>query len=71
MLQRSNTDTWCINPVSGEVFQRGSKDSDGNPECELHFTHRQWQYLMLCGTCTSSFRMIPVKTWGAYSLIPQ
>ncbi|KAK2513360.1 Tg [Columba livia] len=33
VLQRSNTDTWCINPVSGEVFQRGSKDSDGNPEC--------------------------------------
>ncbi|NXW95018.1 THYG protein, partial [Alopecoenas beccarii] len=33
VLQRSDTDTWCIDPVSGEVFQRGSKDSDGNPEC--------------------------------------
>ncbi|XP_068253091.1 thyroglobulin [Nyctibius grandis] len=33
VLQRSDTDMWCIDPVSGEVFQRGSKGSDGNPEC--------------------------------------
>ncbi|NXT77064.1 THYG protein, partial [Zapornia atra] len=33
VLQRSDTDTWCVDPVSGEVFQRGSKDLDGNPEC--------------------------------------
>uniref|UniRef100_A0A8C0EQJ8 Thyroglobulin n=1 Tax=Bubo bubo TaxID=30461 RepID=A0A8C0EQJ8_BUBBB len=24
VLQRSNTDIWCVDPVSGEVFQRGS-----------------------------------------------
>ena len=34
MLQRSYTNTWCVDPESGEVFQRGNKDSDGNPECE-------------------------------------
>ncbi|NXK44006.1 THYG protein, partial [Chauna torquata] len=33
VLQRSYTDIWCVDPVSGEVFQRGNKDSDGNPEC--------------------------------------
>ncbi|KGL90055.1 Thyroglobulin, partial [Charadrius vociferus] len=33
VLQRSDTDVWCVDPVSGEVFQRGSKDLDGNPEC--------------------------------------
>ncbi|XP_032037054.1 thyroglobulin [Aythya fuligula] len=33
VLQRSYTDIWCVDPVSGEVFQRGSIDSDGNPEC--------------------------------------
>ncbi|NXI36813.1 THYG protein, partial [Galbula dea] len=33
VLQRSNTDVWCVDPVSGEVFQRGSRDLDGNPEC--------------------------------------
>ncbi|KFQ37012.1 Thyroglobulin, partial [Mesitornis unicolor] len=33
VLQRSDADTWCVNPVSGEVLQRGSKDSDGNPQC--------------------------------------
>ncbi|NXP73581.1 THYG protein, partial [Ramphastos sulfuratus] len=33
VLQRSDTGTWCVDPVSGEVFQRGSKDLDGNPEC--------------------------------------
>ncbi|NXV08114.1 THYG protein, partial [Cettia cetti] len=33
VLQRSDTDTWCVGPVSGEIFQRGSKDLDGNPEC--------------------------------------
>ncbi|XP_057880895.1 thyroglobulin [Melospiza georgiana] len=33
VLQRSNTDIWCVDPVSGEIFQRGSKDLDGNPEC--------------------------------------
>ncbi|NXI27854.1 THYG protein, partial [Sterrhoptilus dennistouni] len=33
VLQRSDTDIWCVDPVSGEIFQRGSKDSDGNPEC--------------------------------------
>ncbi|KAM9235195.1 thyroglobulin [Leptosomus discolor] len=33
VVQRSNTDIWCVDPVSGEVFQRGSKDLDGNPEC--------------------------------------
>ncbi|KAM6126150.1 LOW QUALITY PROTEIN: thyroglobulin [Pterocles gutturalis] len=33
VLQRSDTDIWCVDPVSGEVFQRGSKDSDDNPEC--------------------------------------
>ncbi|NWX21348.1 THYG protein, partial [Aegotheles bennettii] len=31
--QRSDTNTWCVDPVSGEVFQHGSKDLDGNPEC--------------------------------------
>ncbi|NWU90334.1 THYG protein, partial [Upupa epops] len=33
VLQRSDADTWCVDPVSGEVLQRGSKDLDGNPEC--------------------------------------
>ncbi|NXE89600.1 THYG protein, partial [Menura novaehollandiae] len=33
VLQRSDTDTWCVDPVSGEILQRGSKDLDGNPEC--------------------------------------
>ncbi|RMC14831.1 hypothetical protein DUI87_07007 [Hirundo rustica rustica] len=33
VLQRSDTDIWCVDPVSGEIFQRGSKDLDGNPEC--------------------------------------
>ncbi|NXJ82569.1 THYG protein, partial [Trogon melanurus] len=33
VLQRSDTDIWCVDPVSGEVFQRGSKDLDGNLEC--------------------------------------
>ncbi|KAK4828578.1 hypothetical protein QYF61_027668 [Mycteria americana] len=33
VLQRSGTDIWCVDPVSGEVFERGSKDLDGNPEC--------------------------------------
>ncbi|XP_009693931.1 PREDICTED: thyroglobulin, partial [Cariama cristata] len=33
VLQRSDTDIWCVDPVSGEVFQRGRKDLDGNPEC--------------------------------------
>ncbi|NWX34409.1 THYG protein, partial [Notiomystis cincta] len=33
VLQRSDTDIWCVDPVSGEILQRGSKDLDGNPEC--------------------------------------
>ncbi|NXY86254.1 THYG protein, partial [Alcedo cyanopectus] len=33
VLQRSDTDIWCVDPSSGEVFQRGSKDLDGNPKC--------------------------------------
>ncbi|NWV67698.1 THYG protein, partial [Malurus elegans] len=33
VLQRSNADIWCVDPVSGEIFQRGSKALDGNPEC--------------------------------------
>ncbi|KFV90909.1 Thyroglobulin, partial [Eurypyga helias] len=33
VLQRSDTDIWCVDPISGEVFQRGSRDLDGNPEC--------------------------------------
>ncbi|KGL75755.1 Thyroglobulin, partial [Tinamus guttatus] len=33
VLQRSYADVWCVDPVSGEVFQRGTKDSDGSPEC--------------------------------------
>ncbi|KAI1243643.1 Thyroglobulin [Lamprotornis superbus] len=33
VLQRSDTDIWCVDPVSGEIFQRGSKGLDGNPEC--------------------------------------
>ncbi|XP_053916773.1 thyroglobulin [Cuculus canorus] len=33
VLQRSDGDIWCVDPVSGEVFQRGSTDLDGNPEC--------------------------------------
>ncbi|NXA15845.1 THYG protein, partial [Sapayoa aenigma] len=33
VLQRSDTDIWCVDPASGEIFQRGSKDLDGNPEC--------------------------------------
>ncbi|XP_064363961.1 thyroglobulin [Dromaius novaehollandiae] len=33
VLQRSYADVWCVDPVSGEVFQRGSKDSDSSPEC--------------------------------------
>ncbi|KAF1530786.1 Thyroglobulin, partial [Eudyptula minor] len=33
VLQRSDTAIWCVDPVSGEVFQRGSKDLEGNPEC--------------------------------------
>ncbi|KAJ7405077.1 hypothetical protein BTVI_70204 [Pitangus sulphuratus] len=34
VLQRSDTGIWCVDPASGEVFQRGSKALDGNPECE-------------------------------------
>ncbi|NXU53207.1 THYG protein, partial [Turnix velox] len=33
VLQRSDTDVWCVDPVSGEVLQQGSKDLDGNAEC--------------------------------------
>ncbi|KFO85123.1 Thyroglobulin, partial [Buceros rhinoceros silvestris] len=33
VLQRSDAGLWCVDPVSGEVLQRGSKDLDGNPEC--------------------------------------
>ncbi|NWS92477.1 THYG protein, partial [Toxostoma redivivum] len=33
VLQRSDADIWCVDPVSGEIFQRGSKGLDGNPEC--------------------------------------
>ncbi|XP_052559967.1 thyroglobulin isoform X1 [Tympanuchus pallidicinctus] len=33
VLQRSYANTWCVDPESGEVFQPGNKDSDGNPEC--------------------------------------
>ncbi|NXY17568.1 THYG protein, partial [Atrichornis clamosus] len=33
VLQRSDTDIWCVDPVSGEILQRGSKDLNGNPEC--------------------------------------
>ncbi|NXM74747.1 THYG protein, partial [Serilophus lunatus] len=33
VLQRSDTDIWCVDPASGGIFQRGSKDLDGNPEC--------------------------------------
>ncbi|NWI88308.1 THYG protein, partial [Pitta sordida] len=33
VLQRSDTDIWCVDPASGEIFQRGSKDLDGNAEC--------------------------------------
>ncbi|NWY65817.1 THYG protein, partial [Erithacus rubecula] len=33
VLQKSDTDIWCVDPVSGEIFQRGSKGLDGNPEC--------------------------------------
>ncbi|XP_005517435.1 PREDICTED: thyroglobulin [Pseudopodoces humilis] len=33
VLQRSDTDIWCVDPVSGEIFQRGSRGLDGNPEC--------------------------------------
>ncbi|NWV22291.1 THYG protein, partial [Origma solitaria] len=33
VLQRSDAGIWCVDPVSGEIFQRGSKDLDGNPEC--------------------------------------
>ncbi|NXF03730.1 THYG protein, partial [Smithornis capensis] len=33
VLQRSDTDIWCVDPASGEIFQRGSKHLDGSPEC--------------------------------------
>ncbi|XP_054023137.1 thyroglobulin [Dryobates pubescens] len=33
VLQRSDTGSWCVDPASGEVFQRGNKDLDGDPEC--------------------------------------
>ncbi|NWW82460.1 THYG protein, partial [Climacteris rufus] len=33
VLQRSDTDIWCVDPMSGEILQRGSKDLDGNAEC--------------------------------------
>ncbi|NWH62545.1 THYG protein, partial [Geococcyx californianus] len=33
VLQRSDTDTWCVDPTSGAVYQRGSTDLDGKPEC--------------------------------------
>ncbi|XP_027567838.2 thyroglobulin [Pipra filicauda] len=33
VLQRSDTGIWCVNPASGEIFQRGNKALDGNPEC--------------------------------------
>ncbi|OXB74632.1 UNVERIFIED_CONTAM: hypothetical protein H355_010158 [Colinus virginianus] len=33
VLQRSYTNIWCVDPESGEVFQRGNQDSDGNPKC--------------------------------------
>ncbi|NXT00229.1 THYG protein, partial [Jacana jacana] len=31
--QSSHTDVWCVDPGSGEVFQRGSRDAGGSPEC--------------------------------------
>ncbi|PKU39362.1 thyroglobulin [Limosa lapponica baueri] len=40
VLQRSDTDTWCVDPASGEVFQHGNEDLDGNPEFEAQ-THFQ------------------------------
>ncbi|NWS70344.1 THYG protein, partial [Crotophaga sulcirostris] len=33
VLQKSDTDTWCVDPVSGEVYQRGTTDLDSSPEC--------------------------------------
>uniref|UniRef100_A0A8C9G4S1 Thyroglobulin n=1 Tax=Pavo cristatus TaxID=9049 RepID=A0A8C9G4S1_PAVCR len=35
MLQRSYTNAWCVDPESGEVFQRGSEDSDGPSFCNM------------------------------------
>uniref|UniRef100_A0A8C3R9P6 Thyroglobulin n=1 Tax=Cyanoderma ruficeps TaxID=181631 RepID=A0A8C3R9P6_9PASS len=35
VLQRSDTDIWCVDPVSGEIFQRGSKDLDGPSFCSM------------------------------------
>uniref|UniRef100_A0A8C0AVV4 Thyroglobulin n=1 Tax=Buteo japonicus TaxID=224669 RepID=A0A8C0AVV4_9AVES len=35
VLQRSDSDIWCVDPVSGEIFQRGSKDLDGPSFCNM------------------------------------
>uniref|UniRef100_A0A669PA57 Thyroglobulin n=1 Tax=Phasianus colchicus TaxID=9054 RepID=A0A669PA57_PHACC len=35
VLQRSYTNTWCVDPGSGEVFQPGTKDSDGPSFCNM------------------------------------
>ncbi|XP_067387679.1 thyroglobulin [Emydura macquarii macquarii] len=33
VLQKSDTDAWCVDPTSGTIVQRSSKDSDGSPQC--------------------------------------
>ncbi|KAJ6663125.1 hypothetical protein lerEdw1_010718 [Lerista edwardsae] len=33
VLQRSDTQAWCVDPVSGEVLQQSSIDSDGRAHC--------------------------------------
>uniref|UniRef100_A0A8C2TCI6 Thyroglobulin n=1 Tax=Coturnix japonica TaxID=93934 RepID=A0A8C2TCI6_COTJA len=35
VLQRSSSNTWCVDPESGEVFQPGNKDSDGPSFCNM------------------------------------
>uniref|UniRef100_K7FB89 Thyroglobulin n=1 Tax=Pelodiscus sinensis TaxID=13735 RepID=K7FB89_PELSI len=33
VLQKSDTEAWCVDPTSGTIVQRSSKDSDGSPQC--------------------------------------
>ncbi|XP_074840896.1 thyroglobulin [Carettochelys insculpta] len=33
VLQKSDTDAWCVDPTSGTIVQRSTKDSDGSSQC--------------------------------------
>uniref|UniRef100_A0A803TSW9 Thyroglobulin n=1 Tax=Anolis carolinensis TaxID=28377 RepID=A0A803TSW9_ANOCA len=34
-LQKSDTQAWCVDPVSGEVLQQSSTDSNPGPQCKF------------------------------------